>query len=206
MNKSSSSSSKTTSKIPPKQLEIGNQNHVSTPKSRCSVSRCVCIQLLVLLCLLVLAAIIIPIIVIVLDTRTNSCATTYSDSFTNGATPTTQCTNWRIFTTGLTCTSYSKMRIYGSNDPKGITITDTTVVTALAIGLRYNTSSIIAPLNGINWRAGSECWGGYHIGSAAYCSCPTGYSIRPCVGNAYWGGINGATCNAPSQTLSIDFE
>ncbi|UJR07317.1 hypothetical protein I4U23_011604 [Adineta vaga] len=206
MNKSSSSSSKTTSKIPPKQLEIGNQNHVSTPKSRCSVSRCVCIQLLVLLCLLVLAAIIIPIIVIVLDTRTNSCATTYSDSFTTGVTATTQCTNWRIFTTGLTCTSYSKMRIYGSNDPTGITITDTTVVTALAIGLRYNTSSIISPLNGINWRVGS-CGSGYEITSLGTCICSsTGYTIRPCHGNPSWGAIAGASCSGPTQTMSISFE
>ncbi|UJR07316.1 hypothetical protein I4U23_011603 [Adineta vaga] len=204
MNKSSSSSSKTTSKIPPKQLEIGNQNHVSTPKSRCSVSRCVCIQLLVLLCLLVLAAIIIPIIVIVLDTRTNSCATTYSDSFTTGVTATTQCTNWRIFTTGLTCTSYSKMRIYGSNDPTGITITDASAVTALAVALRYNTTLIVR-YNGINWRVGTD-WSGYEITSTGAHTCSAGYTIRPCAGNVHWGGMNGATCNPTSQTLSISFE
>ena len=97
------------------------------------------------------------------------------------------------------------MRIYGSNDPTGITITDTSVVTALAIGLRYNASSLVAPLNGIRWRVGTD-WSGYEITSTGGLTCSTGYTIRPCAGNIHWGGINGATCSPTSQTLSISFE
>ncbi|CAF1300819.1 unnamed protein product [Adineta ricciae] len=200
MNKSSSS--KTTSQTAPKQLKIQKQN---PQKSKCTVSRCVCIQLIFLLALVLLAAIIIPVIVIVLaNSGSNSCAKTYSDSFTSGVTATTQCTSWRSFTTGLTCTTYSKMRIYGSNDPTGITIADVSTVTALAVALKYNTT-LIARYNGINWRVGPD-WSGYEITSTGGHTCSTGYTVRPCAGNLHWGGIAGATCSPLSQTLSISFE
>ncbi|UJR18444.1 hypothetical protein I4U23_005349 [Adineta vaga] len=202
-------STKANSKIHPKQSEINyinQENYHSNKKSKCSVTRCICIQLLVLLCCLVLAAIIIPIIVIILDTKVNPCQTTYTDSFTYLTTPTTQqCTQWKIFTTGLTCSSYSKMRIYGSNDPTGITITDSATVTAFAVALRYNTS-LNTLYNGIIWRAGTSCWGGYELSSVIQCGCGQGYTIRPCTYTSYWGGINSVTCNAQSQTLSVTFE
>ena len=138
------------------------------------------------------------------DSIVLACAKTYSDSFTSGVTATTQCASWRSFTTGLTCTTYSKMRIYGSNDPTGIIITDVSTVTALAVALRYNTT-LIARYNGINWRVGPD-WSGYEITSTGGHTCSTGYTIRPCAGNLHWGGIAGATCSPLSQTLSISFE
>ncbi|CAF1474571.1 unnamed protein product [Adineta ricciae] len=55
------------------------------------------------------------------------------------------------------------MRIYGSNDPNGVTITDSATVTALGVALRYNTS-LIALLNGVYWRAGA-CESDYGISS-----------------------------------------
>ncbi|CAF1436687.1 unnamed protein product [Adineta ricciae] len=177
--------------------------------SRWSVPRCVCIQLLVVLGMLVLAAIIIPIVVLVLDNRSSSspCAVTYSQSFTAFTTQAAQCTAWQQFAASLTCTSYSKMRIYGSNDPVGITVTDPNTVTALAIALRYNTTMALT-YNGIPWRVW-PCSSGYEItSSGSTCSCTTGYyTIRPCPWvSGYWGGIASASCNAASQTMSLSFE
>ncbi|CAF1415861.1 unnamed protein product [Adineta ricciae] len=107
----------------------------SKPNSKCSVSRVLCIQGLIILFLLTLAAVIIPIVVLVMDTtnRGSPCATTYSQSFVYNTIPTTQCAAWQTFTSTLTCTKYT-----------------------LLLGLRYNTT-ISATSNGVNWRVGS-CW------------------------------------------------
>ncbi|CAF0900401.1 unnamed protein product [Adineta steineri] len=180
----------------------------SATKSKCSVSRCIGFELLILLLLLVLAALIIPIVVVVLDTR-SSCSTTYSQTFTSGVTPTDQCTAWRVFTTGLTCSSYSLMHMYGSNDPVGITVDSSSVATALAYALRYNATFGIS-YNGITWKIGScSCCGssGWEItATGSLCTSPSGYTMRPCYGSSCWGGIAGATCNAATQTMSLHFE
>ena len=99
------------------------------------------------------------------------------------------------------------MRIYGSNDPVGITVTDPNTVTALAIALRYNTTMALT-YNGVPWRVW-PCSSGYEItSSGSACSCTTGYyTIRPCPWiNGYWGGIASVSCNAASQTMSLSFE
>jgi hypothetical protein len=43
--------------------------------------------------------------------------------------------------------------------------------------------------------------------SGAGCDDPA-YILRPDIGagNANWGGINGATCGAPSQTIELIFD
>ncbi|CAF0796124.1 unnamed protein product [Adineta steineri] len=133
------------------------------------------------------------------------CTTTYSQSFINGVTPTTQCTAWITFAAGLTCTSYSSLRIYGSNDPTGLTISDPYVVTAIAVALRANTT-YSATSNGYTWIVG-VCGSGYEItATGTLCTCNSGYTIRPCIGGtANSGGIAGSTCPTGTQTLSLDF-
>ncbi|CAF1452633.1 unnamed protein product [Adineta ricciae] len=179
----------------------------ASPKSKCSISRIICVQLCVLLGLLVLAAIIIPIVVLVKDntSQTPACSKTYSDTFINGVSSSSQCAAWQSFLASLTCTTYSTLRIYGSNDPVGIVLNDPNVVTALAVALRYNTS-IIAPSNGVNWRA-YLCSGGMEITTTGcFCCCSVGYILRPCWNSGYWGGILTTPCVGPTQTLSIHFE
>ncbi|CAF0837402.1 unnamed protein product [Adineta steineri] len=138
-----------------------------------------------------------------LNLKYKDCATTYSQSFTNGVTPTTQCTAWITFAAGLTCTSYSSLRIYGSNDPTGITITDSYVATAIAVALRANTT-YSATANGYTWIVGA-CGGNEITATGTLCTCNTGYTLRPCFSGSNWGGIMGTTCGAATQTLSLDF-
>ncbi|CAF1045506.1 unnamed protein product [Adineta steineri] len=176
----------------------------SATKSKCSASRCIGLELLILLLLLVLAALIIPIVVVVLDNR-SSCSTTYSQTFTSGVTTTTQCTAWVAFTNSLTCSSYSLMRIYGSNDPVGITVDSSSVVTAFAQSLRYNFTFGIS-YNGITWRVGPCGNGGEISATGSLCACGSGYTMRPCYTSPNWGGINSATCGAATQTMSLHFE
>ncbi|CAF0768643.1 unnamed protein product [Adineta steineri] len=199
---------------PPQQSRTTTQDQIknvssgsSETKSKCSVSRCVGLELLILLLLLVLAALIIPIVVIILDTRSSPCSTTYSQTFTSGVTPTDQCTAWRVFTTGLTCSSYSLMQMYGSNDLVGITVTDSSVVTSLALALRYN-STLGVTYNGITWQVGQCSSGTSYVITATgiLCNCASGYTMRPCHGDSNWGGMAGSTCGAGTQAMSLHFE
>lgn len=37
--------------------------------------------------------------------------------------------------------------------------------------------------------------------------CPDpGYIVKPCMTNFNWGGVNGPTCNAASQTMTVIFQ
>ncbi len=105
----------------------------------------------------------------------------------------------------MTCTTYTKVHIYGSVDPTGITLTDSSVVTAVATALRTS-ATYTGISNGYTIKVGS-CGGGYEItSSGSVCSCNAGYTIRPCRGGSYWGAIDGSTsCNAPTQTMSLVF-
>ncbi|CAF1045453.1 unnamed protein product [Adineta steineri] len=210
---------------PPQQSRTTTQDQIknvpsgsSATKSKCSVSRCIGLELLILLLLLVLAALIIPIVVVVLAlrlgleyidanyTRSSPCSVTYSQTLTYGVAPTTQCTAWSAFATSLTCSSYSLMRMYGSNDPTGITVDSSSVATALALALRYN-FTYGTTYNGLTWKVGACGPGSYEISATGtICSCPTGYTIRPCIGSSSWGGINSATCGAATQIVSLHFE
>ena len=133
-----------------------------------------------------------------------ACSTTYTGTFISGVTPTTQCDDWRAFTTSLTCTSYSKLRLYGSSDPIGISVTDASVVTPLAIALRYNTT-LLTSSNGVSWRAGG-CGSGYEIAANGACTCSSNYALRPCQGSSSWGGISSSSCGAQTQTISLHLE
>ncbi|CAF1518025.1 unnamed protein product [Adineta steineri] len=99
------------------------------------------------------------------------------------------------------------MHMYGSNDPVGITVDSSSVATALAYALRYNATFGIS-YNGITWKIDS-CGGGssYEITATGYtCNCVSGYTIRPCYGGSYWGGITGTPCGGTTQTMSLHFE
>ena len=97
------------------------------------------------------------------------------------------------------------MRIYGTNNPTGITINSASVVTGLATALRTN-STYTGVAGGYTWAVGN-CGSGLEITSTgSVCSCPNpGYTIRSCIYNNNWGGINGATCSASGQTVSLYF-
>jgi len=95
--------------------------------------------------------------------------------------------------------------LYGSNDPVGINVTSSAVVTAIISALRTG-SSYSASSNGYTWSVGTCGSGSELSATGSICSCPTGYIIRTCIGNANWGGINSATCSATSQTISLSVQ
>jgi len=131
---------------------------------------------------------------------------TYSQSFTSGVTPSSQCSAWTTFVAQLTVRSYTLLTVSGSLDPVGVTVTDPVVIAAIAMALRTGGSYGPVTSNGRSWAVGA-CGSGSElsvIGTVCYCNA--GYDVRPCIGNSNYGGINGATCGGGTQTLIVTFQ
>lgn len=93
----------------------------------------------------------------------------------------------------------------GSLDPVGVTLTDPVVIGNIASALKNSMAYGPVTSNSRSWAVGA-CGSGYELSATgAVCICVTGYIARPCIGNANFGGINGSTCTAPSQTITVTF-
>ena len=84
------------------------------------------------------------------------------------------------------------------------------IVTALANAL-YTNVNYISPTacNGNVWSSCARYAGEVWLNPPSLCNgsnCPTGYIIRPNIGNSNWGGVNTATCGGSSQQMTLIFE
>ncbi len=137
----------------------------------------------------------------------------WTSTFTNGVSATSaQMTSWSTFTASLITRTYTKVTIKGTYDTTGKMCNDPVVVTALANALNTQTTYISpAACNGNVWHVCARYGGEFWLNPPSSCSgsnCPTGYIIRPNIGsgNPNWGGVNTATCGAPSQEMTLIFE
>lgn len=140
---------------------------------------------------------------------TSGSAVIYSQTFFGSTTPGSQCTAWDIFRSQLTGSSYTTLKISGSNNPTGITLTTPSFVQGIANALRTNTAYGPVSSNGYLWAVGLCAVSGpqYELtATGSICACNTGYTVRPCIGNMNWGGINGGTCWASTQTLTVTIQ
>jgi hypothetical protein len=139
---------------------------------------------------------------------TMACNTVmYSQSFTSSLIPATQCLVWRSFVAQLTVRSYTLLTMRGTFDPIGVTITDPSTIANIALALRTSTSFGPVTSNYRSWVVG-PCENGPELSaSGTICSCINpGYSLRPCIGNLNYGGINSSTCSGPTQTMTVIFQ
>jgi len=136
----------------------------------------------------------------------------YSESFTGGSaycTGNPQVDNWVQFLADLPSGADS-ITISGSLDPTGFTCNDPDKVATILNNLKNDVVSTVD--------CGSTVWSIGHCGNCgspielsvgtsipSICSCPSSgvATLRPAIGNNNWGGINGDTCGASSQTLSL---
>jgi len=129
-------------------------------------------------------------------------AVTFSGSFNQGVTY-PSCNLWTTFQSSLTG-SYNSINIRGSRDGTGRTCTGATANT-ICQALRNNQTGSWS-CGGNWWRTGG-CGGGLEltVGSGGVCQCnSTNYTARPCINvNSSWGGINGTTCGASTQTMQV---
>lgn len=145
-----------------------------------------------------------------MDNGTIVAGTTFSQLFTQFVAPTTTVeTAWNTFRASLTGT-YTTFSFY-SNLNAGVTVTHPTLVQTLANALRNATNNTSVTINSVIWRVGTGC-GTPKIGGVAVefsnissCSASSTYSLRPMINNQNWGGVNGTTVNAPTQTITLTF-
>ena len=146
------------------------------------------------------------------ENKSNAQTIVYSQYFISGGTPTTQCTAWETFRASLLSTyAYTSFTISGSADPTGITCSSPTITLAVANAMRTGTS-YASTFGGYTWTVNAGCTTGsgctstpVELGVIGSCACSTGYDLRPNIGNNNWGGINGVTCGAASQTMIVTF-
>jgi hypothetical protein len=136
---------------------------------------------------------------------------TFSGSFTTGQAPSAAVTqDWTNFLQALNPSAYDTVTISGTNDSAGRTLTDATIVPQIATAMQNNSSG--------SWTVGTVTWrvggcGGVELNAnntsdpgGSICNCSSlGYVIRPTIGNSNWGGANTATCDGPSQTITVTF-
>ena len=134
---------------------------------------------------------------------------TFSQLFTQSVAPTIAMeTAWNTFRASLTGT-YTTFRFF-SNLNAGITVTDSVKVQILANSLR--TGTITSQVIGANtWFVGTGCGtpkiGGVAVEFSNVGSCNGGstYALRPMINNLNWGGVNGSTVGAATQTITLTF-
>ncbi len=127
----------------------------------------------------------------------------YSQAFTTGATPVAQCTAWNTFRTSLTGT-YSTVTLSGSNDLVGRSCTGSGANT-ICQALRNGTALTSFVCGAYTWNVGT-CGNGMELSAqAGNCTCisSASYTVRPCINNLNWGGVNTTNCGAASQTLTV---
>jgi hypothetical protein len=138
---------------------------------------------------------------------------TFSQTFTGGAAAGTTIENaWTTFRQSLTG-SYTTFT-WSSTNGSSITVTDSTRVQLIATALRTGTTgtNFTTTIGSNTWRVIQNCSVTNPIPAEAIeftnlsaCSCGSGYTIRPLIRNANWGGTNQSACGSPTQTITITF-
>jgi len=148
--------------------------------------------------------------------KADSSPVTFSQTFTGSSSPTQAIVDaWNLFRSQLTGT-YTQFTFSSSNG-SSVTVSDPTKVQLLANALRTtNTVGSSATLvtsqtiNGTVWAVGYGCTTATGIVAVEFanvgqCTASSTYALRPAIFNANWGGANGSTVNAPTQTLTLTF-
>lgn len=131
----------------------------------------------------------------------------FSANFVSGVTAQAACSDFEYFRSTLDASAgYSQVILSGTGNSAGLTCSDPAIATALAAHLRDGTVYTSPPCNGQVWHVGL-CGAGPEITAAPgnTCACDAGNAVRPCIGDSNWGGIQGATCAAASQTMTVAF-
>lgn len=145
---------------------------------------------------------------------TSAQTVAWNDSFEQGKAPTPeQCQTWSGFLNQLAGKSFVSVKISGSLDATGFTISDPAAANQLATLLTSRTPGSV--ISGGNTWTVTTCFSGACgeastalavNGDTQKCSCSDRYAIRPHSINEDWGGLNvSSSCKAPSQSMSLVF-
>ena len=133
----------------------------------------------------------------------------WSDNFTYGQTASQEQTQiYKDFWDNASNYQWDNISIGG---PDNMTTCDNSTIVNSIVDNFDNSSYTFTGLycNGMYWTFGKCGWGNEISAfdkSISDCAClnssTVGYTIRPLIGNANWGGVN-KSCNADSQTLKV---
>ena len=142
----------------------------------------------------------------------------YSTSLSQGQTycpGSQQYDDWGTFRSNLDTTNniFLSCKIDGSQMTSPAICNDQSVVMQLAQALNTGTP-ISLTCNGVTWSVDDNCITGCAVAGddvefnavGGGCACAAGPILRPCIGNANWGGLGPVSCNAPTQTVLAEFE
>jgi cysteine-rich repeat protein len=123
----------------------------------------------------------------------------YKGEFLAGQDSPQQCQDWDAWRAQLQGFEFSRVAMWGTEDQTGIECTGPqadTLCQALATGGVANENC-----DGRSWTVG-DCTG-VELSASGQCSCSVGYTIRPCIGFGFFGGVNTDSCSPPSQTIEV---
>lgn len=135
----------------------------------------------------------------------------YSASFTQSQpAPASAVDDWATFRASLTG-AFASFTLK-SNLAPGVSCNDPAAATAIAQAMNTGAQVVVA-CGAETFRTSTFCLaggtGGMELTNASgLCNCDNSASVatlRPDIGNPNWGGVGGATCSAPSQTITLEF-
>ena len=140
----------------------------------------------------------------------------YSHEFVEGVTycpGDPQYDDWLSFRASIPTSGVTSITLSGSQDPTGRTCSDPVVAQQIADAMR-NQTTLTVDCGGFTWRVGIACQEGCGLPDndlvlsvgGPICSCGSTYVLRPGIGNRNWGGITGASCFVPTQTMTVTIE
>ena len=144
------------------------------------------------------------------DFCSNSCVSNggvfYTGDFTQGQASQQQCADWQTFQAQLQqAGNFSFIQISGTNNQQGVSCNGAAANTICQAIANSQTVANIA-CDGRTWNVG-PCGNGTELNAQGNgdCVCDNNpsYTLRPCINNLNWGGVNTLTCNAPSQTMEV---
>ena len=151
----------------------------------------------------------------------------YSESFTqfNSYCPgSPQVDNWEAFRAELdTCITFSQVKVYGSENPGGVTCADSAIVNGISRAMFLGGNYGPITCNGKKWFVQSNiCKTGCTNAlpgveltimddNPGGCLCygpvlnPSAMTVRPTISNSNWGGLGDTTCFGVTQTMTVEF-
>jgi hypothetical protein len=130
----------------------------------------------------------------------------YTDMFAMGPITGSQCTDWESWRASLVG-AFTMIVLKGSNDQTGISCTGA-AANQICQAL-HNSQTITVACNNHMWSVDGCCIASdIEVSIDGVCSCASTYAARPCINKCNqttgdWGGIMGATCSAPAQTMTV---
>jgi len=129
----------------------------------------------------------------------------FSEEFFQFQSAPEQCNRWNDFLQNELVGTFSSVSISGTFDPVGVTCSDPAAANQIC-GAMHTGSFTTVFCDGHSWSVG-QCGGTEVSVDTGVCFCNGGgaRTVRPCA-NSIWGGLNTPTCNAPTQTMTVQCE